>query len=119
MSKAARRGRGWRLVERMRGSASTGMTTDRIMALTRDAGTRKRRRRSMRYTVIIERGRDAGYVAICPALPGCVSQGRTTSAARKNIREAIEAYIEALLEDGLRVPTEAGRETVEIRIAAR
>ena len=73
----------------------------------------------MRYTVIIESGRESGYVAICPALPGCVSQGRTKRDARKNIKEAIEAYIEALLEDGLTVPIEQGRETVEIEIAAR
>ena len=31
----------------------------------------------MRYTVIIESGRESGYVALCPALPGCISQGRT------------------------------------------
>ena len=73
----------------------------------------------MRYTVIIESGRESGYVAICPALPGCVSQGRTKRDARKNVKEAIEAYIEALLEDGLTVPIEQGRETVEIEIAAR
>jgi predicted RNase H-like HicB family nuclease len=39
--------------------------------------------------------------------------------ALKNIREAIEIYIEALIEDGLRVPTERGRQTVEIEVAAR
>ena len=69
----------------------------------------------MRYTVILEDGRESGYVAICPALPGCISQGRTKSAALKNIREAIEA----LIEDGLRVPTERGRQTVEVEVAAR
>ena len=69
--------------------------------------------------MIIESGRESGYVAICPALPGCASQGRTKRDARKNIKEAIEAYIEALLEDGLTVPIEQGRETVEIEIAAR
>ena len=73
----------------------------------------------MRYTVIIEKGRESGYVAVCPALPGCVSQGRTRREILKNIREAIEAYVEALLEDGLRVSTEQGREIVEIRVAAR
>ena len=73
----------------------------------------------MRYTVIIEAGRESGYVAVCPALPGCVSQGRTKRETLKNIKEAIETYVEALLEDGLRVPTEQGRETVEIRVAAR
>lgn len=39
--------------------------------------------------------------------------------ALENIREAIEAYIEALLEDGPAVPVERGRETVEIEVAAR
>ena len=73
----------------------------------------------MRYTVIIEKGRESGYVAVCPALPGCVSQGRTRQQTLKNIREAIEVYVEALLEDGLVVPTEVGRETVELHVAAR
>lgn len=73
----------------------------------------------MRYTVIIESGRESGYVAICPALPGCVSQGRTKRDVLKNIREAIEVYVESLLQDGLPVPVERGRETVEIEVAAR
>ena len=72
----------------------------------------------MRYTVILEEGREQGYVAICPALPGCVSQGSTRDDALANMREAMEVYIEALLEDGLPVPTERGRETVEIEVAA-
>ena len=54
----------------------------------------------MGYTVIIENGRESGYVALCPTLPGCVSQGRTKREAIRNIKEAIEAYIEALLETG-------------------
>ena len=73
----------------------------------------------MRYTVIFEKGRESGYVALCPALPGCVSQGRTKRETLKGIREAIEVYIEALLEDGLTVPLETGREIVEIEVAAR
>ena len=73
----------------------------------------------MRYTVILEKGRESGFVAVCPALPGCVSQGRSRRETVKNIREAIEAYIEALLEDGIQVPVEKGRETVEIEVAAR
>jgi predicted RNase H-like HicB family nuclease len=73
----------------------------------------------MRYTVIVEKGRESGYVAVCPALPGCVSQGRTKRETLKNIKEAIEVYIEALLEDGLPVPVEQGRETVEVEVTAR
>jgi len=60
----------------------------------------------MKYTVMIEQGRESGYVVYCPALKGCVSQGETGEEALKNIREAMAAYIEPLLEDGLPVPTE-------------
>jgi predicted RNase H-like HicB family nuclease len=73
----------------------------------------------MRYTVILEKGREMGYVAVCPVLRGCISQGRTKRAVIKNIREAIDAYIEALIKDGLPVPTERGRATVEIEVRAR
>jgi antitoxin HicB len=73
----------------------------------------------VRYTVIIAKGRESGYVAVCPALPGCISQGSTKREVLKNIREAVEVYIEALLEDGLPVPVEQGREIVEIEVAAR
>lgn len=58
----------------------------------------------MKYTVIIEQGRESGYVTYVSALKGCVSQGETREEALKNIREAMEVYIEALLEDGLPVP---------------
>lgn len=57
----------------------------------------------MKYTVILEKGRESGFVAYCPALKGCVSQGKTKDEALGNIKEAVAAYIEALLEDGLPV----------------
>ena len=59
----------------------------------------------MKYTVILEKGRESGYIAHVPALRGCVSQGDSREDAISNIKEAIEVYIEALLEDGLPVPT--------------
>jgi predicted RNase H-like HicB family nuclease len=73
----------------------------------------------MKYTVIIEQGREAGYVVYCPALKGCVSQGETKKEALRNIKEAMEVYIEALVEDGLPVPTEVGKDTVELEVAAK
>lgn len=73
----------------------------------------------MKYTVILEKGRESGFVAHVPALRGCVSQGESREDAISNIKEAIEVYIEALLEDGLTVPTEAGRETIEVQVDAR
>jgi predicted RNase H-like HicB family nuclease len=56
--------------------------------------------------VIIYPGESGFWVAECPSLPGCVSQGETKESAIKNIREAIEGYILALQEDGLAVPPE-------------
>ena len=54
--------------------------------------------------VIIYSGEDGFWVAECPSLPGCVSQGETKEEAIENIKEAIEAYITALKEDGIPVP---------------
>jgi predicted RNase H-like HicB family nuclease len=56
--------------------------------------------------VMIYPGQDGFYVAECPSLPGCVSQGRTREETVANIREAIRAYIGALEDDGLPVPEE-------------
>jgi predicted RNase H-like HicB family nuclease len=56
--------------------------------------------------VILYPGDNGFWVAECPSLPGCVSQGRTKEAAVTNIREAIEGYVLALEQDGLPVPPE-------------
>lgn len=56
--------------------------------------------------VILSPGENAFWVAECPSLPGCISQGRTREEAITNIREAIDGYVAALEEDGLPVPDE-------------
>jgi predicted RNase H-like HicB family nuclease len=56
--------------------------------------------------VIIYPGEDYYWVAEVPSLPGCISQGKTREEAVTNIKEAINAYINALKEDGLSVPEE-------------
>jgi predicted RNase H-like HicB family nuclease len=56
--------------------------------------------------VLLYPGDDGYWVAECPSLPGCISQGRTKEEAVTNIRAAIQAYIAALNEDGLPVPEE-------------
>lgn len=63
----------------------------------------------MKYTIIIEKGRESGYVAYAPALKDCVSQGKTKEEALRNIKEAMAAYVKALLEDGLSAPEEVVR----------
>jgi predicted RNase H-like HicB family nuclease len=71
----------------------------------------------MRYTVVWEREKDGGYVVSVPALPGCVSQGETRTEALTNIREAIPLYVEDCRDAGDPVPTEAGKEFVEVETA--
>ncbi len=71
----------------------------------------------MRYTVVLEREKDGGYVVSVPALPGCVSQADTRAQALNNIREAIELYIEDCRETGDPIPDEAGKEFVEVEAA--
>ena len=56
--------------------------------------------------IILYPGEDGFWVVECPSLPGCVSQGEDRAKAVSNIREAIEAYIAALKDDGLPVPEE-------------
>ncbi len=56
--------------------------------------------------VIIYRGEDGYWVAECPSLAGCVSQGKNKEEAIVNIKEAIRAYVAALEEDGIDVPEE-------------
>ena len=46
--------------------------------------------------VIIYPGEDGFWVAECPSLPGCISQGESRESAVTNIREAIEGYVLAL-----------------------
>ena len=56
--------------------------------------------------VLIYPGESGFWVAECPSLPGCVSQGESRAAALANIKEAIEGYVAVLEEDGLPVPAE-------------
>ena len=56
--------------------------------------------------VVVYRGEDEYWIAECPSLPGCVSQGRSKEEAINSIKEAIEGYVAGLEEDNLPVPME-------------
>ena len=56
--------------------------------------------------VVVFPGENGYWVAECPSLPGCISQGKTKQEAIANIKEAIEGYIASFEEDGLSVPDE-------------
>lgn len=59
------------------------------------------------YTVVLEPNEKAGgYTVLVPALPGCITQGKTKEEAIQRAKEAIDAYIQSLEADGEPVPTE-------------
>jgi len=67
----------------------------------------------MKLKIYLEHSEDGGYTAIVPSLPGCISEGDTKEEALKNIREAIELYLEPVEDDTFRV---AHAEEVELAI---
>ena len=56
--------------------------------------------------VLLYRDEDGYWIAECPSLQGCVSQGETKEIALINIKEAINGFIKALEEDNIPVPPE-------------
>jgi predicted RNase H-like HicB family nuclease len=56
--------------------------------------------------VITYKDEDGYWIAECPSLKGCISQGKTKEIALTNIKEAISGYIAALEEDSLPIPEE-------------
>ena len=59
-----------------------------------------------RYNVILRPEPEGGFTASVPALPGCVTYGRTLSEARKMAKDAISGYVESLKKHGEPVPTD-------------
>jgi predicted RNase H-like HicB family nuclease len=53
----------------------------------------------MKLKVILEPSDEGGYTVLVPSLPGCISEGDTKEEAIKNIREAIELYLEPVEDD--------------------
>ncbi len=56
-----------------------------------------------KYAIVIEH-RENNLSAYAPDLPGCISTGKTVDEVERNIREAIELYMEGLREDGEPIP---------------
>lgn len=67
----------------------------------------------MKLKIVLEPSREGGYTAYVPSLPGCISEGENKEEALKNIREAIELYLEPVEDDTIYSP---GTEVTEIAI---
>ncbi len=73
----------------------------------RHAGAKTIEQSRLSYAVLYDAAPEGGYVAFAPALPGCHSQGETLEEAEKNIKEAIEAYLESLAAHEEPIPKQA------------
>jgi predicted RNase H-like HicB family nuclease len=67
----------------------------------------------MRFNVVLEVAEEGGYTVSVPSLPGCISEGETREEALKNIREAIELYLESKDED---ITVSEGTELAEVTV---
>lgn len=68
----------------------------------------------MKFRVVIERDEDQMFVAECPSLPGCISQGKTRKEAVKNIKDAIHGYLKSLSKHNEPIPPSIEEEMVEV-----
>lgn len=68
----------------------------------------------MKYRVLIDQDEDGVFVAEVPALPGCISQGKTRAEVLKNVQEAIGVYLESLKEHGEPIPPSIDEEVIEV-----
>lgn len=69
------------------------------------------------YKAIFEPAEEGGYTVYVPSLPGCISEGDTYDEALKNIREAIDLYLETLKDIGKPIPREKSH-VVEVECVA-
>ncbi len=68
----------------------------------------------MKFLVTIDRDEDGVWIAECPSIPGCISQGTTKDEALENIKEAIQLCLEVRAEKGLPLTIE----TRQVEVAA-
>ena len=59
---------------------------------------------AIKFKVIVERDEDGMYVAKVPDLPGCATEGKTKKELMRNVKEAIQVYLESLKKHGDPVP---------------
>ena len=68
----------------------------------------------MKFRIIIEEDEDGMFIAECPSLPGCISEGKTRQEALENIQDAIKGYLASLKLHDEPIPPSITEEIVEI-----
>jgi predicted RNase H-like HicB family nuclease len=88
-------------------SSATSAEERRVMPVEQQHST------THRFTVIFEKEDEGGYHVFCPTLPGCHTQSETVEEGILNIREAIQLYVDSLIEDGLSIPSMSQEKRIE------
>jgi len=68
------------------------------------------------FTVVIEKDEDGRFLAICPALQGCYTEGDTEDEARALISDAIRLHVQDRLESGEPIYHEVGAAKVRVAV---
>ena len=68
----------------------------------------------MKFKVTIEQDEDGKFVAQCPSLLGCISEGTNREEVLANIKDAIEGYLTSLKKHNEPIPPSIEEETVEV-----
>jgi antitoxin HicB len=70
----------------------------------------------MKFRILIQQDEDGVFVAECPTLPGCISQGQTRAEAIANIQDAMRGYIASLKKHNEPIPPAITEELIEVAI---
>ncbi len=70
----------------------------------------------MKYRIHIEQDENGIFVAECPSLPGCISQGKSREEAIRNIEDAIKGYLESLKKHNEPIPPPIEEEIIEVPV---
>ena len=68
----------------------------------------------MKFRVTLERDEDGSFVAQCPTLPGCISEGKNREEALTNIKDAVQGYLASLKKHDEPIPPPIEEDTVEV-----
>ncbi|HEY2321798.1 MAG TPA: type II toxin-antitoxin system HicB family antitoxin [Thermoanaerobaculia bacterium] len=72
--------------------------------------------RTYELTIVIERDQDGRYLAVCPALQGCYTEGESEQEARSLIADAVRLHIESRLDRGEPIPDEVSTERLSVSV---
>ena len=68
----------------------------------------------MKFRILIEQDEDGVFIATCPTLPGCISDGASRDEAVANMRDAMEGYLASLMKSGDPIPPPITEEIVDV-----